>query len=90
MVPMGGSDTWGMGGLFKNKTLIEMMSCCYSMQSAIPRDQVIVGHTPTQKRDMTGNKIQSLWSIIIKALMTSQPIVLDLIIYIETLRFYAC
>lgn len=44
----------------------------------------------TQKRDMTGNKIQSLWSIIIKALMTSQPIVLDLIIYIETLRFYAC
>lgn len=87
---MGGSDTWGMGGLFKNKTLIEMMSCCYSMQSAIPRDQVIVGHTATQKRDMTGNKIQSLWSIIIKALMTSQPIVLELIINIETLRFNAC
>lgn len=60
------------------------------MQSAIPRDQVIVGHTLTQKRDMTGNKIQSLWSIIIKALMTSQPIVLELIINIETLRFNAC
>lgn len=60
------------------------------LQYAIPRDQVIVGHTPTQKRDMTGNKIQSLWSIIIKALMTSQPIVLELIIYIETLCFYAC
>lgn len=30
---------------------------------------------------MTGNKIQPLWSVIIKALLSSQHIVLELIIY---------
>lgn len=38
------------------------------MQSAIPRGSSYSG---LQKQDMTGKKIQPLWSIIIKALMTS-------------------
>lgn len=48
------------------------------MQTAIPR---LSSYNETEKRDMTGNKIQPLWSVIIKALLSSQHIVLELIIY---------